>query len=147
MKTIIGNTLFIGVDSVVGSEDKAFHFAGGSVGKKQRKALENILVENMKDEENKKDVVVYFHHHPFTHKYVMKMSDADKVLGILSGRVDLLCFGHKHSSNVYNDKYNIEWILASGKTTKITSGHKLQFREIEMTKVKTSVAMVSFKKD
>ncbi len=145
MKTIIDNVLFIGIDSVVGAEDKFMHFAGGTVGKRQRKALENILSENMKDEENRKDVVVYFHHHPFTHTIGMTMSDADKVLRALSGKIDILCFGHKHHSSVYNNKYDIEWILASGKSTNKTSNYKLQFREIELTKEKTSVAMVSFK--
>ena len=64
----IDNTLFIGLDSVVGNEDDIGHFASGEVGKKQRSKLKNILKKNVGSKKN--PVVVYFHHHPGLQRFL-----------------------------------------------------------------------------
>jgi hypothetical protein len=40
MVTPVGDIAFIGLDSVVGKEDTAMHFASGQVGKEQREQLD-----------------------------------------------------------------------------------------------------------
>lgn len=142
MVTEIGDSLFIGVDSVVGAEDQFMHFASGEVGKDQRKKLKTILHNN---QNSGKNIVVFFHHHPFDRRFVMEMDDAKKVMRLLAGKTDVLCFGHDHNSKAYNDKHNIDWILASGKTTKKGKNYKLQFREITIESNSHSVSMRSFK--
>lgn len=135
-------SVFIGLDSVVGKEDELLHFASGEVGKTQRRRLANILNHYV---QSKKHIVVYFHHHPFDRRFVMEMEDAKKVMRLLAGKVDFLCFGHDHKSATFNGKHNIEWILASGRSTKKEKHKRLQFREVTIKKNCHSVAMISFK--
>ncbi|MCK5313418.1 MAG: metallophosphoesterase [Desulfobacteraceae bacterium] len=144
MTTSVDNTLFIGIDSVVGAEDELLHFASGEVGINQRNKLQDILHENRNSGKN---IVVYFHHHPFNRKFVMEMDDAKEVLRLLAGKIDILCFGHDHESEAYNDKHNIDWMLASGKSPKRNRNNKFQFREINIEEDGHSVAMVSFTSD
>ncbi|WP_369434466.1 metallophosphoesterase [Psychromonas sp. MME1] len=61
MITEIDDTIFIGVDSVVGNENQLLHFASGEVGEPQRIAIDKLL----KKYQGNKSIVVYFHHHPF----------------------------------------------------------------------------------
>ncbi|MCW8330942.1 metallophosphoesterase [Photobacterium sp. SDRW27] len=141
MTTLIDDTVFIGVDSVVGAEDEFLHFASGEVGSSQRKRLKDILHEYR----NKgKNVVVYFHHHPFDRRMVMEMDDAKKVMRLLADKINFLCFGHAHESEVYNDRHNIDWMLASGKSTKANNRNKFQYREIIVNSDSHEVSMISF---
>ena len=146
MVTIEGDVLFIGLDSVVGNEDEFLHFASGEVGKPQRKELVNILKTNAN---SGKKVVVYFHHHPFYRnlfkKIVLEMDDAKKVLRILAGLVDFVCFGHKHVSDIWTAEHNIDWILGSGKTTERNDQYKFQYREVRIDGDNNEVSMITFK--
>ena len=45
MVTTVGEVVFIGLDSVVGKEDAAMHFASGEVGTEQRQKLIDILTD------------------------------------------------------------------------------------------------------
>lgn len=144
METVVDNVLFIGLDSVVGAEDEFMHFASGEVGKDQREKLKGILKRN---KGAGKQVVVYFHHHPFDRKFVMELDDAKEVMKILSGNTDVLCFGHDHKSEALPCKDNIDWILASGKTSKQNKHYKFQFREVTVDGDDNNVAMVTFKRD
>lgn len=141
MKTIIKNTLFIGVDSVVGAENEFLHFASGEVGEPQREKLNQYIQDNKDPERN---TVVYFHHHPFNRQFVMEMNDASEVLRLLAGKIQVLCFGHDHKSEAYNDKFNIEWMLASGKTTKPNSSNRLQYRKVSLEDGHSGVSLESF---
>lgn len=143
MVTEHSDTIFIGLDSVVGNENELLHFASGEIGALQRERLNNILCDFKGSD---KAIVVYFHHHPFDRQWVMEMDDAKQLLSMLASRVDIVCFGHDHKSQPYNDRLGIDWMLASGKSTKPTSQDKLQFREISMTKNESAVSLISFRR-
>ncbi len=146
MVTVEENVLFIGLDSVVGNENEFLHFASGEVGKPQRKELANILKTNA---HSGRKVVVYFHHHPFYRnlfkKIVLEMDDAKEVLRILADLADFVCFGHKHESDIWSASHNIDWILASGKTTEKNDQYKFQYREVRIDGETNEVAMITFK--
>lgn len=134
--------IYIGLDSVVGNENELLHFASGEVGAKQRENLHKILCDIKK---KNKTIVVYFHHHPFDRQWVMEMDDAKQLLSMLASRVDIVCFGHDHKSHAYNDRLGIDWMLASGKSSKPTSQDKLQFREVTIAQNENAVSLISFK--
>ncbi len=141
----INGVLFIGVDSVVGSEDKFLHFASGQVGEPQRNKLAEILSEN-----SDKKIVLYFHHHPFCqekwiHKLTHDMDDSREVMRLLSNQVDMLCFGHEHVPEIWNGESGIDWILAAGKTSSLNSMDKLQFREVIIDGDENTISMKSLK--
>jgi len=144
----INGFLFVGVDSVVGNEDELLHFASGEVGDAQRKKLAAILTDPVHSDKQK---VVYFHHHPFYRnilkKIVLELDDAKEVMRILGGRVDVLCFGHKHVSDVWPAEHGIDWIMASGKSTERNDRYKFQFREVTIDGDDNSVSMVTFRRD
>lgn len=145
MVDTIDDVMFIGIDSVVGNENAFLHFASGEVGDRQRKKLAGILQENEMLEDNKKRVVVYFHHHPFFRDVGLEMDDAKEVLRLLTNQVDFLCFGHKHKAETWAAEKDIDWILASGKTTIRNTQYKFQFMEIVIEGVNNNVATVTFK--
>lgn len=145
MVTTVGPVVFIGLDSVVGKEDAAMHFASGEVGEKQREQLVAILMDP--DIVMGKKIVVYFHHHPFYHANGLEMEDARQVLRILADKAHFVCFGHKHQSNAWSAEANIDWILAAGKTTAHNAAHKFQFREIRIDPDSNEVTMITFSPD
>ena len=148
MVNLLEEVLFIGIDSVVGNEEELLHFASGEVGKDQRDALAKILIDPAY-KNNKK--VVYFHHHPFYRnilkKLVLELDDAKKVMRILGRRVDFLCFGHKHYSDIWTAEHGIDWVLASGKTTERNDLYKFQFREVTIDGDDNNVSMITFRKE
>ncbi len=139
---VVDDVVFIGVDSVVEREDDAAHFASGEVGELQRSKLAELLRVH-----SKKRKVVYFHHHPFDRHRVMRMVDAEKVMRLLAGRTDFLCFGHDHQSCAWPTKDGIDWVVASGKSTRRNSQYKFQFREGSLHKSHTRLSMLSFTLD
>lgn len=136
------DVVFIGLDSVVGKEDAAMHFASGEVGEVQRQRL--VKITNDPDIVLGKRIVVYFHHHPFYRSVGLQMEDAEQVLRILANRAHFVCFGHKHKSRAWSAEYNIDWILASGKTTEQNTNHQFQFREVQIASNSNAVTMVTF---
>jgi 3',5'-cyclic AMP phosphodiesterase CpdA len=142
MVTPVGDAVYIGLDSVVGKEDTALHFASGQVGKAQRQKLIEILSDP--SVVLGKRIVVYFHHHPFYRQIGLEMDDAKKVLRILAGKAHYVCFGHKHQSEVWSAENNIEWILASGKTTAPNPNQQFQFREVQIDPHSSAVTMITF---
>jgi 3',5'-cyclic AMP phosphodiesterase CpdA len=140
--THLGDAVFIGLDSVVGKEDDAMHFASGEVGPEQRERLVGLLTDP--DVVLGRKIVVYFHHHPFYHTTGLEMEDAAKVLRILANKAHFVCFGHKHASRIWSAENNIDWILASGKTTKHNDQHNFQFREVAVRENENQVSMVTF---
>lgn len=142
MVTTVGDVVFIGLDSVVGKEDAAMHFASGEVGEKQRDKLVAILTDP--SIVLGKRIVVYFHHHPFYHATGLEMDDARQVLRILANKAHFVCFGHKHKSNVWSAENNIDWILASGKNTEHNDNHQFQFREVSIDLGSNAVSMITF---
>ena len=130
----VDNVVFVGVDSVVGNENEFGHFASGEVGKDQRLALARKLKAIG---QSGKKAVVYFHHHPMHYqsgidKPFMEMEDAKEVLRILATQADFVCFGHRHKTGVYSSDdidADIDYLLASGKTTERNKHGKFKFRE------------------
>jgi predicted MPP superfamily phosphohydrolase len=130
----VDNVVFLGVDSVVGNENEFGHFASGEVGEKQRIALTKKLKAIG---QSGKKAVVYFHHHPIHYqngidKPFMEMEDAKQVLRILATQTHFVCFGHRHKTDVYSSDdidADIDYILASGKTTERNKHGKFKFRE------------------
>ncbi len=149
--------VFIELDSMQAIENKLAHFARGRISKKQLVILSD-QIEIAKN--NGKKIVVCMHHHPFYRgelaKPFMAMENAEELMSILKGKIDILCFGHKHISNVwsydanrdmdgYSQKYRIPWIIASGKSTEKTRDGKLYFREIEINEDTINVSEVKIK--
>ena len=143
MVTTIEDVVFVGLDSVVGKEDAAMHFASGEVGADQRRKLVEILMDPQIVLGKK--IVVYFHHHPFYHAVGLEMDDAKEVLRILANKADFICFGHKHVSKVWNAENDIGWVLASGKSTEHNAQHNFQFRQINIQPDENEVSMITFK--
>jgi 3',5'-cyclic AMP phosphodiesterase CpdA len=140
MVTVLGDTAFIGLDSVVGNRDELVTFASGEVGESQRKQLNQALHKH-----RKKQRVVYLHHHPFMREFTMELDDAKQVMQILSGQTTFLSFGHKHASQIWFDRDHVDCVLASGKTTERSKNCKFQFREVVLDGDTNHVSMVSFK--
>lgn len=144
MVNVVDDVIFIGIDSVVGAEDQFMHFASGEVGDDQREELKKILRNN---KDSGKKIVTYFHHHPFNRKFVMELDDSKEVMKILTANVDVLCFGHDHKSEVWSSMHNIDWIFASGKSTRRNKNYKFQYREVTIDGDDNDVSMVTFKRD
>ena len=144
----INGFMFIGVDSVVGNEDDLLHFASGEVGGDQRKKLAAILTDPAHSDMQK---IVYFHHHPFYRnlfkKIALELDDAREVMRLLGGRIDFLCFGHKHVADIWPAEHGIDWIMASGQSTERNERYKFQFREVTIDGSDNSVSMVTFRRD
>ena len=134
-----GDVLYVGLDSVVGKEDETLHFASGEVGAVQRQRLREILVS-----QPSATIVTYFHHHPFNRRSVMEMDDAREVMRLLAGTTQFLCFGHDHVAESWSAAHDIEWIMASGKSTERNGRGKLQYREATLVEDGHEVSMVSF---
>jgi len=148
LETNSADARFIGVDSVVGNEQELLHFASGEVGEPQREKLAKLLSAPAP---GGKKTVVYFHHHPFYRnfwkKLVLEMDDAAQVMRILADRVDFVCFGHKHASDIWTAEQGIDWICASGKTTDRNERYKFQFREMTIDGDDNAVSKIAFRKD
>lgn len=85
-------------------------FACGEIGKHQRIALEKLLADPYIAEVT---VMVLFHHHlldqadPFN-----TLLDAQDVLNILAGRVQMVLFGHRHQAGIWVNYAGIPYVLA-----------------------------------
>jgi len=139
---IIDGILFMGLDSVVGNEDEFAHFASGEIGRDQLERASNILKNH-----TERQSIVFMHHHPFFRKLGLELDDAQDVLRMLASRTNILCFGHKHASQIWYSENGIDCIIASGKSTKRNSSYQFQFREIKTGKQSFEVNMVSFRND
>lgn len=112
--------------------------ADGELGDDQLNVLGERL-ENVRDHYTKDTVVlVYLHHHPFLYpddtlyekvkEYAGHyLKDGSDLMNILSGKIDILLFGHEHrhfnfsrpmKKKVLTEKYKIPVILSCDKSTK-----------------------------
>lgn len=90
-------------------------FARGMVGTTQLKQLTTrwLLPPKLPNEIR----IVFFHHHPFIGEWQMELEDAADLRSALSGKVDVVCFGHNHQQEPvsrYKGKHGIPYWLASG---------------------------------
>jgi 3',5'-cyclic AMP phosphodiesterase CpdA len=105
----IENVRFIGLDSNI--ETNSFlRFAQGVIGGKQLRLLAPLL-------DTEKVRIVYLHHHPFitANDITMRLKDAKKFEQAVTGKVDVLLFGHLHEPGIWHGKWDINWILAADK--------------------------------
>jgi len=111
-----GDCHLIGLDSAHAEG----HLANGTLGDRQREALDRLLIATTKP------VVVLLHHHPFVRGRAMALTDRDALMTSLRGRVCALLFGHKHVAEIWRDdeRWGIPLIVAAGKTSKPRRGDK-----------------------
>ena len=112
----VGDTLFIALDSNLEMDIPyyPFEFACGEIGPRQLTELDEILTRS-----NEKTKIVFLHHHPFIRNSpFMKLKDADKLKEIISERVDVLLFGHRHHQEYWQGRWGIPHILAAGKASR-----------------------------
>lgn len=115
-----------------------FDFACGAVGEEQLSALDAVLSNPASAAWQK---ILFFHHHPFMHNNpFMEMKDAEDLVRVIYGRVNIVLFGHRHVWEAWEDRHKIDYYLASD-----NSPGKDWAREIEFKKGALSVKEVSIK--
>lgn len=137
--------LFIGMNSMkaeAGYWDGLL--ANGELGSSQIHDLSGILnsIDELPDSKRKKTkVIVHLHHHPFIYPDDTRMErglekgfhwlkDGEGLMRTISGRVDILLFGHEHrhlnfSGTDLSKSYRIPWIFSCGKSTENTTEFEL----------------------
>jgi len=111
--------------------------ADGELGSRQRDELDE-LITILRDERKKSHrIVVALHHHPFLfpddpplkkikERIGHRLKDGDDLMKLLSGRIDVLLFGHEHrhvdfsepfDGHLFTEEYDIPCILSSGRST------------------------------
>jgi hypothetical protein len=107
-----GNTrvMLIGLDTNLETLHP-FDFACGVVGEEQLSGLDAILSNT---ESASMIKILFFHHHPFMHgNPFMQLSDAEQLMRTIYNRIDVLLFGHKHTSEKWENYGSIKYVLAS----------------------------------
>ena len=96
----------IGLNSCLMTES-IWDYAQGEIGRAQLAMLDTELnqAEGVK--------ILTLHHHPFFDSPTMRLTDADKLMAMIAGRVDVLLFGHRHEEANYGGKHGIPHILAA----------------------------------
>lgn len=88
-----------------------FDFACGEAGEGQLAGLESILNDPAGPRVKK---ILYFHHHPFMRNDpFMEMKDARQLMRIIYNRVHVVCFGHRHVSDKWENIGGIPYVLAA----------------------------------
>ncbi|WP_432736098.1 metallophosphoesterase family protein [Maridesulfovibrio sp. FT414] len=106
--------MFIALDTNLETKTP-FDFACGKVGRKQLKELDSILKQYADSELVK---ILFFHHHPFVTKTLvnligLKLKDSEELMKVVSNRVDVMLFGHKHEPYIDHGKHGIQYILGA----------------------------------
>lgn len=131
----INGHYFIGLNSM--SAETGFFeglLANGELGSKQIKNTLGVL-KKLDGRPPEQKVILHLHHHPFVYpdegplkrigdKVGHGLEDGDDLLHKISGRVDILLFGHEHrhlnfSRTKLSEKYRIPHIISSGKSTEL----------------------------
>jgi len=135
LKENADHVMLIALDTNLETETP-FDFACGEIGERQLAALSAILCNPDASDMTK---FLFFHHHPFMrHDPFMELKDAAKLWPIIYKKVDVLMFGHKHVSQMWENKGGVKFVLASD-----NSPGKDWAREITVEKKEVSVADVS----
>ncbi|KJU82919.1 Metallophosphoesterase domain protein [Candidatus Magnetobacterium bavaricum] len=173
VKDTTDTVMLIGLDSNL-ETDTPVDIACGEIGEGQRKALDTIL--SMKTPPNMRKILFFHHHLLYLHitldriknsitsvfsdptdilrgiedlfaNGAMKLKDADELIKIISNRVDVVLFGHKHVSGMWPDaakgneqQAGIPYVLASDNTP-----GKDKAREIDVTNGVVTVREVPIK--
>ena len=120
------NVMLIALDTNLETPE-TFDAACGKVGETQLKALDAILSEKSGLGYTR---ILFFHHHPFIHlNPFMILKDAHELMGTVYERVDVVMFGHKHKSKLWDDIHGIRYVIAAGSTAE----PNFVVREIEVS--------------
>jgi len=102
--------ILIALDTNLETESP-FDFACGEVGERQMSFLKTVLADPSLADRTK---ILFFHHHPFIHNDpFMELKDARELMRTIYQKVDIVCFGHKHVSNLWKNINGIQYVLAS----------------------------------
>ena len=124
--------MLIALDTNLDTEH-VFDFACGQVGAGQLSTLDAVLSNPGSARMTR---MIFFHHHPFIHNNpFMELTDARALMRTMYGRVDLVLFGHKHESRLWQRYGGIAYVLAAD-----NSPGKDFVREITVTRDEISVA-------
>jgi 3',5'-cyclic AMP phosphodiesterase CpdA len=106
--------VLIALDTNLQTYDRT-DLARGWVGATQLSWLNDHLMDKKYDNHVK---ILFFHHHPFIHTDpILVLEDADELMHAISNKVDVVCFGHKHRRDFWQDyedgDIKINYVLAS----------------------------------
>lgn len=125
------HVMLIGLDSNLETYH-AFDFACGEVGDVQMDALNTILCDPQIRDMTK---ILFLHHHPFIHNNpFMELKDAQQLIRTIYTRVDVVLFGHKHESRMWQNVCGVQYVLAAD-----NAPGKKYAREIDVAKGKITV--------
>lgn len=110
----------------------------------------NDRINTIKNNNPTDKIIVYLHHHPFLYNNYVKLKDADELLDLIKGRINILLFGHKHIGKRFEEeesKYDVNVIFASGKSNSIVKGDSpetknkkvFRFQEIDSDSFETNL--------
>jgi 3',5'-cyclic AMP phosphodiesterase CpdA len=111
--------------------------ADGELGSRQLDELGELIATLREERKKSHRIVVALHHHPFLfpgdpplkrakERLAHRLKDGDDLMRMLSGRIDVLLFGHEHhhidfsqpfEGHVFTEEYDIPCILSSGRST------------------------------
>jgi 3',5'-cyclic AMP phosphodiesterase CpdA len=111
--------------------------ADGELGSRQRDELDELITSLREERKKTHRIVVALHHHPFQfpdasvlkkakERIGHRLKDGVQLMKLLSGRIDVLLFGHEHrhvdfsqpfEGHLFTEEYAIPCILSSGRST------------------------------
>lgn len=117
-KDVIDGVAFIGLDSMEAEVAGDAVWADGRLGEAQLTRLEKMLSNDITIRDASKRVL-YLHHRPFDYMAVGHLlNDRDQLKTVVRDKVDVMLFGHKHKSKVFNRRWGIPKVYDGGTSTK-----------------------------
>lgn len=110
LKDADDQVLLIALDSNLETQSP-FDFACGQIGRRQLRALDAILGNPGNTGLTR---FLFFHHHPFMRNDpFMELKDASKLWPVVYGRLEVMLFGHRHVSEMWQGKGGVRFVLAA----------------------------------
>jgi 3',5'-cyclic AMP phosphodiesterase CpdA len=123
--------LVIAIDSNLETQTP-FDFACGEIGEAQLQALDAVLANPGNAGMTR---FLLMHHHPFMRNDpFMELRDARKLWPVVYQRLDVMMFGHRHVSAMWENKGGVRFVLAAD-----NSPGKAYAREISVTQTDITV--------
>lgn len=114
---IIDSIAFIGLDTMEAEVINNSSLADGRLGLRQLADLEYYLNDD-EDVMACTKKVVYMHHRPFVYLAVGHLlNDRDALKSVISNKVDVLLFGHRHKTKNWSGKWGIPRVYDAGTST------------------------------
>jgi len=113
---VIDRLAFIGLDSM--ADELNWHdrlFAQGELGRPQLERLAVLLNSDAVAACDKR--IVYLHHHPFGYRPTHQLRDSSALQRIVTDRVDVLLFGHRHQGKPHHGECGIPRCYDAGSAT------------------------------